>query len=136
MIRRPPRSTRTATLFPYATLFRSYLRAKRVLELGCGAGLSALLCAFLGADVVLTDEFTDLAEENARICHSNHGVACQVVPLRWGVDSPSPTEIVAGSSDMILGAELTPLRGAHAALVETIASSAPSHRRSTRASCR
>src|SRR3546814_4753775 len=27
MIRRPPRSTRTDTLFPYTTLFRSYLRA-------------------------------------------------------------------------------------------------------------
>src|SRR3546814_15784304 len=26
IIRRPPRSTRTATLFPYTTLFRSYVR--------------------------------------------------------------------------------------------------------------
>src|SRR3546814_8373141 len=29
MIRRPPRSTRTDTLFPYTTLFRSYLRHSR-----------------------------------------------------------------------------------------------------------
>src|SRR3546814_13014222 len=29
MIRRPPRSTRTDTLFPYTTLFRSYLHTKR-----------------------------------------------------------------------------------------------------------
>src|SRR3546814_11963805 len=29
MIRRPPRSTRTDTLFPYTTLFRSYLPAWR-----------------------------------------------------------------------------------------------------------
>src|SRR3546814_2735676 len=29
MIRRPPRSTRTDTLFPYTTLFRSYLRTAR-----------------------------------------------------------------------------------------------------------
>src|SRR3546814_19040223 len=28
MIRRPPRSTRTDTLFPYTTLFRSHLRAR------------------------------------------------------------------------------------------------------------
>src|SRR3546814_21097716 len=28
MIRRPPRSTRTDTLFPYTTLFRSLLRGK------------------------------------------------------------------------------------------------------------
>src|SRR3546814_8854521 len=27
MIRRPPRSTRTDTLFPYTTLFRSFLKA-------------------------------------------------------------------------------------------------------------
>src|SRR3546814_2550212 len=30
MIRRPPRSTRTDTLFPYTTLFRSALKAKAV----------------------------------------------------------------------------------------------------------
>src|SRR3546814_6343334 len=29
MIRRPPRSTRTDTLFPYTTLFRSPLRSRR-----------------------------------------------------------------------------------------------------------
>src|SRR3546814_1846570 len=48
MIRRPPRSTRTATLFPYTTLVRSALptlqasaskgdeKAQRILELGFG----------------------------------------------------------------------------------------------------
>src|SRR3546814_1492807 len=30
MIRRPPRSTRTDTLFPYTTLFRSPLRSRRL----------------------------------------------------------------------------------------------------------
>src|SRR3546814_3100630 len=35
MIRRPPRSTRTDTLFPYTTLFRS-LRAESVLWRGAG----------------------------------------------------------------------------------------------------
>src|SRR3546814_11908402 len=30
MIRRPPRSTRTDTLFPYTTLFRSWLREKPI----------------------------------------------------------------------------------------------------------
>src|SRR3546814_3473374 len=30
MIRRPPRSTRTDTLFPYTTLFRSWLDARMV----------------------------------------------------------------------------------------------------------
>src|SRR3546814_17419965 len=32
MIRRPPRSTRTDTLFPYTTLFRSSARAARLLQ--------------------------------------------------------------------------------------------------------
>src|SRR3546814_6857034 len=32
MIRRPPRSTRTDTLFPYTTLFRSFLTAKKLLS--------------------------------------------------------------------------------------------------------
>src|SRR3546814_11763048 len=32
MIRRPPRSTRTDTLFPYTTLFRSYRRRTLSLE--------------------------------------------------------------------------------------------------------
>src|SRR3546814_14341660 len=32
MIRRPPRSTRTDTLFPYTTLFRSFAQRKRVAD--------------------------------------------------------------------------------------------------------
>src|SRR3546814_1007438 len=32
MIRRPPRSTRTDTLFPYTTLFRSYERRREIDE--------------------------------------------------------------------------------------------------------
>src|SRR3546814_9635752 len=37
MIRRPPRSTRTDTLFPYPTLFRSSRAAGPPWTLGCGA---------------------------------------------------------------------------------------------------
>src|SRR3546814_15224344 len=41
MIRRPPRSTRTDTLFPYTTLFRSHLReALGELRLGGRFGLA------------------------------------------------------------------------------------------------
>src|SRR3546814_5574534 len=38
MIRRPPRSTRTDTLFPYTTLFRSYLDPVQVLDEVVGPG--------------------------------------------------------------------------------------------------
>src|SRR3546814_11471821 len=51
MIRRPPRSTRTDTLFPYTTLFRgddagaACLGPRRILRLrGAGAGLPAMEC--------------------------------------------------------------------------------------------
>src|SRR3546814_15257954 len=41
MIRRPPRSTRTDTLCPYTTLFRSVVRAKRLLAALPGSGRQA-----------------------------------------------------------------------------------------------
>src|SRR3546814_13631836 len=37
MIRRPPRSTRTDTLFPYTTLFRSDAEARHVQRVAVGA---------------------------------------------------------------------------------------------------
>src|SRR3546814_11042689 len=40
MIRRPPRSTRTDTLFPHTTLFRSYLPARSALSLSVPGGLA------------------------------------------------------------------------------------------------
>src|SRR3546814_4441824 len=40
MIRRPPRSTRTDTLFPYTTLFRSDLLAVQQVDVPAGSGLS------------------------------------------------------------------------------------------------
>src|SRR3546814_9292300 len=41
MIRRPPRSTRTDTLFPYTTLFRSRLGCRCRRRFGIGGGLLA-----------------------------------------------------------------------------------------------
>src|SRR3546814_1616341 len=54
MIRRPPRSTRTDTLFPYTTLFRSRVRVPRR---GRGAGVrdgatdARAWCGATGADL-------------------------------------------------------------------------------------
>src|SRR3546814_19442402 len=51
MIRPPPRSTRTDTLFPYTTLFRSLdLIAKRILESVHFLGRRAIDLVFVGRD--------------------------------------------------------------------------------------
>src|SRR3546814_6988453 len=42
MIRRPPRSTRTDTLFPYTTLFRSGADKKAMLKIECRAKANLL----------------------------------------------------------------------------------------------
>src|SRR3546814_3688598 len=50
MIRRPPRSTRTDTLFPYTTLFRSRIGiVANALRNGCGISITDLIneCSFL-----------------------------------------------------------------------------------------
>src|SRR3546814_1816954 len=47
MIRRPPRSTCTHTLFPYTTLFRSVLRKHEPLRLVVHLGLEGVVVALL-----------------------------------------------------------------------------------------
>src|SRR3546814_17016067 len=43
MIRRPPRSTRTDTLFPYTTLFRSKTRVEGLIQQGVDEGAELVL---------------------------------------------------------------------------------------------
>src|SRR3546814_6711718 len=49
MIRRPPRSTRTDTLFPYTTLFRSLDRVAAAEQTGDSADAGADQCTGAGA---------------------------------------------------------------------------------------
>src|SRR3546814_16780984 len=87
MIRRPPRSTRTDTLFPYTTLFRSLLRRHRahhrhidglaVLRAGAGdvdlavrdvllrPGALAAALGKLGRDIFLVDLLLRKAQVHA-----------------------------------------------------------------------
>src|SRR3546814_8597258 len=60
MIRRPPRSTRTDTLFPYTTLFRSRVRSH-------GEGGSKLYPAF-GGDAGFAREIAALLTRGVRLC--------------------------------------------------------------------
>src|SRR3546814_1727785 len=60
MIRRPPRSTRTDTLFPYTTLCRSPAPAprpsrRRFVWLGAGGAIAAALAVTLGLDMTTPD---------------------------------------------------------------------------------
>src|SRR3546814_7058355 len=65
MIRRPPRSTRTDTLFPYTTLFRSTTQTQATAKASAfatatrkiqGCGTANDIAANLGADVVDNDQ--------------------------------------------------------------------------------
>src|SRR3546814_5581876 len=62
MIRRPPRSTRTDTLFPYTTLFRSSDEQKALLQDIC----SRALAGFKALSVMLTPVLPVLTERVAR----------------------------------------------------------------------
>src|SRR3546814_16943798 len=57
MIRRPPRSTRTVTLFPYTTLFRSLVRTE---------SMSVLSALFVVALVVAVTYFVVYVERGQR----------------------------------------------------------------------
>src|SRR3546814_13223126 len=54
MIRRPPRSTRTDTLSPYTTLFRSNRHVRREIDLVSGEfhRFSPFLCSFFGPGAI------------------------------------------------------------------------------------
>src|SRR3546814_2553116 len=63
MIRRPPRSTRTDTLFPYTTLFRSRTVLKTlIVSIGLTLGLTPVAAQAPRADSAGRREFKDLNE--------------------------------------------------------------------------
>src|SRR3546814_3345274 len=67
MIRRPPRSTRTDTLFPYTTLFRS----KAALSVAYGAGLRVSEVAHLKVDDIdRSEEHTSELQSLMRISYA------------------------------------------------------------------
>src|SRR3546814_2789541 len=57
MIRRPPRSTRTDTLFPYTTLFRSVIRLALSASLRWARRAGGILLDFCHAHTVVTGAF-------------------------------------------------------------------------------
>src|SRR3546814_14294195 len=84
MIRRPPRSTRTDTLFPYTTLFRSVQLVHRAGRRGVALllrGLEAAACRHQGAAAVAMPHHARLGDD---------GIERDVVRLRKdGVEPPA-----------------------------------------------
>src|SRR3546814_15593353 len=70
MIRRPPRSTRTDTLFPYTTLFRS--RSLVLLSGGAVVGRGSEAQAAAGPTGVLGDELLHRQDRKSTRLNSSH----------------------------------------------------------------
>src|SRR3546814_2386746 len=93
MFRRPPRSTRTDTLFPYTTLFRSGLR--RFLR-GFGSRVVRR-----GGGVIRPDRFVFGRHANLQKCEGHPKVARGVRSIRVGIVGFS----VALARGVLLGGE-------------------------------
>src|SRR3546814_946474 len=111
MIRRPPRSTRTDTLFPYTTLFRSYtprqgvpmenwlnLAGKNAFVTGASSGLGAHFAKILaraGANVVIAARRRESLDAVAADIAAAVG-ACRAIAL----DISSADSIAAAASEI------------------------------------
>src|SRR3546814_17587424 len=80
MIRRPPRSTRTDTLFPYTTLFASDYLAAQGFEVSRGVGLTGVVCVMQngeGPTVMLrADRSEEHTSELQSLMRSSYAVFC------------------------------------------------------------
>src|SRR3546814_14991466 len=86
MIRRPPRSTRTDTLFPYTTLFRSHQRRK--------AAVPRSAAVLMSGAAMASSEVTVLAPERAE----------QVVEaVAWAAAEGAPLEVIGRGRKRALG---------------------------------
>src|SRR3546814_18128459 len=91
-IRRPPRSTRTDTLFPYTTLFRS--RVKRILKLGAFVASAPSFTdqpkVANGASDVMVEVFGDAGR------HARSAVGVPCLPLNAAVEVDAIVAVSAG----------------------------------------
>src|SRR3546814_7945176 len=85
MIRRPPRSTRTYTLFPYTTLFRSYA-GKAPAVSRCPFSLSSdLVAGFWLINAKSLDEAIDRSEEHTSELQSLMRISYAVFCLKKNI---------------------------------------------------
>src|SRR3546814_212432 len=93
MIRRPPRSTRTDTLFPYTTLFRS-VRAWVLGRAAAAAPFASTCAGRLGADLVVVGP----------------GVAAAVCPCRGSAAEHEGAGDHGGGYEVVSGVHPSPSR--------------------------
>src|SRR3546814_2262960 len=103
MIRRPPRSTRTDTLFPYTTLFRAVSRFEiqhpqtcvTIKELPLGDPFSDVLAGRIDAAVALLPvdepELTTRSEEHTSELQSLMRISYAVFCLKKKKNTPKPS---------------------------------------------
>src|SRR3546814_9404268 len=99
MIRRPPRSTRTGTLFPYTTLFRSLGEPAKVIadEKGGGAYAQvAPLCYGKGAAGLRSEEHTSELQSLMRI---SYAVFCLKTKKKHNIKTPRCMILPTSKSD-------------------------------------
>src|SRR3546814_18134717 len=105
MIRRPPRSTRTDTLFPYTTLFRSVYGQKlrrRLLEAARGKSTRDRLAAFKGFHFrELKPEFPGVAEPRTVKSMGDH---CEDMAKEWNIARDSQDELAVASHHKLAAA--------------------------------
>lgn len=84
----------------YLAQYPELIKGKKVLELGCGLGLPAMVSSHLGGEVLATDFHPDVEEYFLRNCrHSS--VNCDYVRLNWREFSPS-----LGLFDVVIGSDI------------------------------
>src|SRR3546814_9177520 len=92
MIRRPPRSTRTDTLFPYTTLFRS--QGKQAIQ-AAGQKIAVVFAPNMSVGVNATLKLLDMA---AKLLNSGYDVEVFEAHHRNKVDAPSGTALAMGEA--------------------------------------
>ena len=97
-----------AELWPSALVLAEHLaardlRGRRVVELGCGVGLPAIVAALAGADVLASDWYADaLAFAGANAAAA--GTAIQTLLVDW--TAPPPALLAMPAADLVVGADV------------------------------
>src|SRR3546814_2395249 len=93
MIRRPPRSTRTDTLFPYTTLFRSMLGVViGIMVFGVGVVFTGSLAAIISATWVVLGNLAFRSEEHTSELQSLMRISYAVFCLKKKKNKYNPTD--------------------------------------------